>query len=676
MKKLSFLLPLLLFFFSTATFAQVTDSSDVDTTAPVDTVPSYPDYDDGGSGEEHVEEPDAIRRLRLMREEKERINEQLEDIVSYPLNLETDNLSSFQVLDSIADHNRFIFTGEDHRVEKFNTVLEMKMMQYLNTKGYQYYLMEAGWVSAWMVNRYIVDGDSAAEQILSTYYSANFFELFKGLKQTNDTLAPGKKITAVGLDIERDAPLALRSLLLMLPDKQAPDSLEMFVESLKILSAIHIEQAREYSENQDNGGDMYDFGGYEFEFDFEEYEEEEEVPKYFYFDMIKTIQDLTQRFRAKEPEFKTYLGANYTNFERGIKELENWLIWIGYEKDELPQSWVYREQYMEGNFRSMFKDKPEAKGFGQFGRCHITRITKVGDCGFAFFSSLNKRIITKMPELENQLSSIGIFYGGLDNHSEVDDNGNIHDLINLTEKGSASLFMDLNDYGDEMLRTKFSSVIVVKSMNYREVTEYEEDEEYQPEPQKQYSLSIDFNLVNRTLDMGSFNQFTNFASDRNFQNFEIGINSSVNRWVGNTSYGFFPKKESVVGDSSIQGLKGWNFRYNMGFDLLPSKYFELSPTVGLGYMQMRYSEERTVGDKTPFGTPYYTEFTNPAFMIDGRVNYGVALRFIKFQAFLGYNHDVSKSSWKQQKKAIVNGPETKYSGVYSGFGICLGNFRD
>lgn len=640
-------------------YAQVADSSAIDT-FPTDTIP-----------ERDLDLPDSDEQFTM---EEERIREALDDLISYPLNLETDNLSSFQVLDSIADHNRFIFTGEDHRVEKFNTVLEMKMMQYLNTKGYQYYLMEAGWISAWMVNRYILDGDSAAEQILSTYYSANFFELFKGLKTTNDALSPEKKIRAVGLDIERDAPLALRSLLLMLPEKQAPDSLEMFVESLKILSAIHIEQAKAFSENQDNSGDMYDFGGYEFEFDYDEYEEEEEAPRYFYFNMMKTIQDLTQRFRAREEEFKAYLGATYPDFERGIKELENWLVWIEYEKNELPQSWVYREQYMEGNFRNTFKDKPEAKGFGQFGRCHITRVTKVGDCGFAFFSSLNKRIITKMPELENRLSSIGIFYAGLDNHNQVDDNGNVNDLIDMTDVGTTNLFMDLQDYGDEMLRTKFSSVIVVKSTNYSDEEDYDYDGDDAYEPGPGGAVFFDFNVVQRTYDMGSFNNFSNFGTKGVFLNYEFGFTMQMEQIVSNTLVGFFPEVKSVVGDSSIQSLKGWNLRYTFGGDLFRSKTLELTPTLGLGYIRMRYTEERKTGVVSPFGTPYYTEFTNPAFLLDGRLNAGLFFGFVKVQGFVGYNLDISKPSWRQQKNPIIDGPKTKFSGMYTGFGIAFGNF--
>jgi len=622
---------------------------------------------------EEKEESGSLKLLREERLKREILEGNLEEAIAYPLNLETENLSSFQVLDSIADHNRFIFTGEDHRVEKFNTTLETKMMQYLNTKGYQYYLMEAGWVSAYMVNRYILSGDSAAEQILSTYYSHNFFEMFKGLKLTNDSLAPDKKITAVGLDIERDAPLALRTLLLMLPDKQAPDSLEMFVESLKILSAIHIEQALEYAKNADKSDELYDFGGYSFEYDMEDMEEDD-APKFFYFNMIGTIRDLTQRFRGHEAEFKDYLGDGFADFERVIKEMENWLVWVGYEKAELPQSWVYREQYMEGNFRAMFKDKPEAKGFGQFGRCHITRVTKVGDCGFAFFSSLNKRIITKMPELENQLSSIGIFYGGLDGQNKNGDNGNINDLIRLTDKGTANLFMDLNDYGDELLQTKFSAVIVVKSNRYKEDQTKRREDNIDWQGEDNVSFSFDFNFIQRSIDFGSFNEFSKFNTNKQelLNSYEFGMTVTVNRIVANIAIGYIPKiQNSPRFDSISQTVGGYNFRYTYGKDLLRSKVFELTPELGIGFMRLKYTEERTNVENSLFGTPNYSEFYNPAFLLDGRINFGMIIGIIEIRGFAGYSFDVSKEAWKQGKNLVLDGPKTSFSGVYSGVGISL-----
>ncbi len=667
--------------------AQVADSTVVDTSskvAPSRGAPMVPDLpkeaEQPSRGipieQEAKEEKEESGSLKLLREERlkrEILEGNLEEAIAYPLNLETENLSSFQVLDSIADHNRFIFTGEDHRVEKFNTTLETKMMQYLNTKGYQYYLMEAGWVSAYMVNRYILSGDSAAEQILSTYYSHNFFEMFKGLKLTNDSLAPDKKITAVGLDIERDAPLALRTLLLMLPDKQAPDSLEMFVESLKILSAIHIEQALEYAKNADKSDELYDFGGYSFEYDMEDMEEDD-APKFFYFNMIGTIRDLTQRFRGHEAEFKDYLGDGFADFERVIKEMENWLVWVGYEKAELPQSWVYREQYMEGNFRAMFKDKPEAKGFGQFGRCHITRVTKVGDCGFAFFSSLNKRIITKMPELENQLSSIGIFYGGLDGQNKNGDNGNINDLIRLTDKGTANLFMDLNDYGDELLQTKFSAVIVVKSNRYKEDQTKRREDNIDWQGEDNVSFSFDFNFIQRSIDFGSFNEFSKFNTNKQelLNSYEFGMTVTVNRIVANIAIGYIPKiQNSPRFDSISQTVGGYNFRYTYGKDLLRSKVFELTPELGIGFMRLKYTEERTNVENSLFGTPNYSEFYNPAFLLDGRINFGMIIGIIEIRGFAGYSFDVSKEAWKQGKNLVLDGPKTSFSGVYSGVGISL-----
>ena len=618
------------------------------------------------------EDNEALELLRKMREEKEELNRKLEDVTFYPLNVESENLSSFQVLDSIADNNRFIFTGEDHRVQKFNTALEARMMQYLNTRGYKYYLMEAGSVSAWMLNRYLIEGDSAAEQILSTYYSRNFFNMFQSLRRHNDTLPEEQKIEAVGLDIERDAPLALRTLLLMLPDKHAPDSLELFVESLKILSNIHIQQAMEFSKKQNDDGGIYDFGGYEF--DFGDYEEEDEdEPSYFYFNMIKTIRDLTQRFRGKEAEFQAYLGEGYPQFEHVIKELENWLVWIQFEKDQLPQSWVYREQYMEGNFRKFFKDKPEAKGFGQFGRCHITRVTKVGDCGFAFFSSLNKRLITKMPELENQVASIGIFYAGLRGDNRMNDNGNVQDLVALTEKGTASLFLDLQDYGDEMLRTKFSSIIIVKSNRYNAVDGEEDEEEwvYDPSYRSTTSVILGFNYGYRDYDLGSFQNFSGMKVNLPLSNYEFVVINKFDQTEIRNALGFFTQTTYSPSDTATQTLSGWNYQYHVGGDLFKSKNIDLTPSLGIGYMRLKYTEERQVAEQSYFGTPYYTEFYNPAFLFDGRLSLAFSMRRLILRSYAGYTLDVSNTGWKQNKKLLTEGPQTKLSGLYYGFGLGL-----
>lgn len=206
--------------------------------------------------------------------------------------------------------------------------------------------------------------------------------------------------------------------------------------------------------------------------------------------------------------------------------------------------------------------------------------------------------------------------------------------------------------------------------------DYDEDEDYDYSTESDAGFFLDINVVQRTMDMGSFNSFTNFGSKGIFQNFEFGMTTQMDRIVGNTAFGFFPEVRSMVGDSSSQTLKGWNFRYAIGGDLFLSKHIELSPTLGIGYMQMRFTEERTTGTLTPFGTPYFTEFTNPAFLLDGRLNAGVFFGFVKLQGFVGYTLDVSKSSWRQQKNPIVDGPKTKFSGLYSGVGVCFGGFFD
>ena len=88
-------------------------------------------------------------------------------------------------------------------------------------------------------------------------------------------------------------------------------------------------------------------------------------------------------------------------------------------------------------------------------------------------------------------------------------------------------------------------------------------------------------------------------------------------------------------------------------------------------MRLKYTEERTNVENSLFGTPNYSEFYNPAFLLDGRINFGMIIGIIEIRGFAGYSFDVSKEAWKQGKNLVLDGPKTSFSGVYSGVGISL-----
>lgn len=611
------------------------------------------------------------------------IDEGDKDINGYPLGLgREEGVESFEILDSIATHNRFIFTGEDHRVEGLNTRLEARMMQYLHSKGYDYYLLEAGYATSWMVNQVIQKNNDTLRESLKNYFSPNFYQLFTELEKLNLGKDSRKPIEAVGLDIERNIPIALKMLRYLLPEKSTPDSLEMFTESLRILSSIHEAQGKDNYEAYDEYQDIFEFGTFNFEFsdidDSYEYQEE----KYFFFNSYKTVQELTKEFRRKEQEFKSFLRDNFSDFERVIKELENWQIWIKYEMDGMPQSWVYREQYMEGNFKSFFQDKPEAKGFGQFGRCHTTRITKAGDCGFAFFSSLNKRIITKMPELKNQVASIGIFYPGIEYGNDYTDNGNISELIEASPKGKATLYIDLPDYADSVLQEKFSAIIVAKSNTASSNVNYNAD----PFMDEEFRIGFIAGYQFQNINFNKFNAGTNFGikSPVGFVEFGYAVHQNNGFWIEN-SLGFMTKSQSTFNSDSIPGngqfasrnmtLRGWNYRYSLGGDLLSPRWIDLAPMAGFGYQHLVYEEELINGTQTSLGSNASTKFTNPSFYLDFRLNLNFNSRWITLSTYTGYLLDLSDSRWLLNRQKVNSNVRTSQNNWF--YGATLGiNFNN
>jgi len=583
--------------------------------------------------------------------------------------LDMDDLRSFAVLEKAAEQNRFIFTGEDHRVETLNTVLETKMMRYLNSRGYNYYFIEAGKATESLVNAFIVKGDTAAERMLRNYFNPNFFRMFSWLKESNEDRPKEKRVHAVGLDIERNVPLALRLLKSMLPEAQTPDSLEMFVESLQILTAIHEAKAGAADKDAPETDEMFDFSQYRYQYNFDD-EDDPGKNRYFYFSAYKSVLEMTKEFRRKEQEFKTYLGEGFTAFERMIKELENWEVWINYEKQEMPQSWVYRELYMESNFRKFLKEHPGAKGFGQFGRCHVTRITKVGDCGFAFFSSFNKRLITKIPEIKDSVLSIGVFYAGLERTYEFFDNGNIVDIMNETEEGTATLYMGVDEYADDELRDKFSYVIVAKGENAGTIKKRKGNSKNDDFYTYDDRTGIYFNAYQHLYNLSSLNDKTGASFQTISPWFEFGYHTIIERMFLGFDYAFLPVQNRNSGDTLRQSFKGYHTSYQVGGDLIKNRHFEFIPSIGLGFQQMTYSEEHVLRNGL-LSDETRTDYRNPAFVIDLRTQVGWQGEWLSLYVNAGYRLDVSKPEWKLGDDRIKDGPDSRWSGLMLGLGCRL-----
>lgn len=113
--------------------------------------------------------------------EEQSKNSKTESIkINPPTNLldlnKIDNFSALSILDSAVLKNQVFFIGEDHRYRKSNSELLLKLFAYLNQKiGLRDILIEQGVSSAFLINKYIVEGDEEAKKNIRKLYFPYLF---------------------------------------------------------------------------------------------------------------------------------------------------------------------------------------------------------------------------------------------------------------------------------------------------------------------------------------------------------------------------------------------------------------------------------------------------------------------------------------------------------------------
>ncbi|TNE79471.1 MAG: hypothetical protein EP332_10990 [Bacteroidetes bacterium] len=578
------------------------------------------------------------------------------------------DFSGYEVLAKAIGDKRYVFTGEDHRPLSFNTLLEGKMMHYLRKeKGFEYYFVEAGFASTWLLNKYMLEGDSIAESAIKRLFSPEYYELFTNFRTTNLANDSLPKIQAYGLDIERDITLAMLVLVNLVPENKAiPDSMAMFIESARIFAGTREGQYDQFNAfRSDERDDPFDFSTNSGIFDDYGYFEEE----YIDFSTRSTVALMLQNYELNKEVFHAFFSENLADFQRLMAEMKLWKQWIEYTDLRVPHMWALREGYMEKNLVQFAADHPSAKGFGQFGRCHVSQNQKAKDCGLGFFNSLNGRVARNHPELNAQLVSIGLYYDGLGDEFP-------ESLVQLTRKNetsSAMLYTHIDSLNDEDLSAKFDMVIVAKSKRGGAAS---------AGGGSQSSIGLGYSAVFHDIDLNAFNAATQFniTSPLLMHEFTYEVRLDGRVQIEN-SFGVFANLNASFVDTAglspdkqinrNMSLSGWSYRYGVGVDLVRSKYFDLVPTLALGYQRLSYREESISGQGSSFNSATVTEFTNPAFIVDGRIQMCLNFDWLTLKAIGGYTLDCSKTEWKLGDNRLSTGPKTRMSNPYFGAGVVL-----
>lgn len=575
--------------------------------------------------------------------------------VNDTLYLHSDTFANMDVLLPYVNNYDVFINGENHTYLRSNAMLWVKMIKFLHQKaGVKNVMIEYGYSSGWLINRYIQTGDSSLFEVLKNYSFKDLAYAYRSLMEYNATLPAGNKLQFTGIDLERGIYSAAKVLGLLLPkDKDVPDSIELHIESLQSLIT--------YNDNK-----IFSEGS-----DFEDY--------FSSYSSNSTIDRIVENFNRHTAIYKNYLGENFTDFQLIIKGLQEVKTWNEYENDNATHQFVFREKYMYNNFLKLYREQG-GKYFGQFGRCHsATSVQEENSCNWYNFKSLAHRIqSSKEANLKDKVFSMGILY-----NESFEDEGwaglqdHLDSIFADLPENSISLF---NLKADTLLHYKLQDMFNLICFNTFEPSrnyiygrdDEDDDESTENVPKSNAYFSVQSGVYN--FNLKSLNDWfaplkqNLFNSPMTFIGFGISTDSKkVNNLM---SFNFLLNQKRELNDSMDVRLGGFAFHSQSGINLLKnSRHFSLSPMWGLGFSNIRMEIEQssTVYNAASayLGESRLISYYNPAFTADVSLHTAVKIKKMGLGLWGGYQFDLSNKKWIA-KQRMKRGPETSLRTWYAG----------
>jgi hypothetical protein len=589
------------------------------------------------------------------------------------LDLENNNdYSTFSVFDSLVTNNyRLFFTGEDHRYLKANSQLELKMFKYLHkTAGVRVFMMEFGHSMGYITNKYVQTGDTVLEQIIKNHTFDEYFGLFAGLRAFYDSLPENEKFSVVGVDLEREPVYPTKLLETLLPpDTKTPhDSIIIHIEALKGLSQFFDEE----SKKKRNNTDLYSYNSWG------EYEDKKDDTAYrkWLIDATLTMALIIENYKTHKEIYADYLGNNFALFEKEIKCLDDYFVYLEYGNKGYSysaQQYLYRENYMAANVTKLFGDEG-VKAYGQFGRCHTQRRFEKEECNYYYFNSLATRLNTKPNSpLYNKVFSCPVFYPLASDFMDanVPMNQGLRKIINNTKKNTVTAYLlNPNDTATDNLSTRFNALIInnnekdENSLATTPTSTFKWDDTWDEKivliAEAGFS-GYNFTNLNNTLKTG-------FKGLPQFVGFSLNYDENWGFNISN-SYHWFPAVEQKISDSLSVTLSGFRAKMRFGTDVIKSNKYDLNIMLGYGFERWKLESRENFDEKNRkdiFGNNRTTTYQNPAFIMDFGLDFRAHLEWITIGAFAGYQYDFSNKHWRVNNNIISTSPKQAFSGVTVG----------
>jgi hypothetical protein len=572
----------------------------------------------------------------------------------------TMEFSGLEMLDSIVQDKRIVFTGENHTFNVTNNVLKFNLILYLYDKGFRYFVLEFGQGIGYLANEFVTTGDESAMEILDAGRSKSIpnylSDLLYPLKEFNKDKNPEDQVKIIGADLTRYPIFSLRAMASIIQKSNCEEELADFYEDINVVAS-----ARPTNDRLGFTGRIQNLEDFDIKAGFKSYQNR-------LFEL--SVRNLISDFYKDTIGFQRALGERYADFKFLLDELQTTVDW--YKRDNVViQSHVERERHLEKRILQIFEKDTLAKVAGQFGRCHVRLNEFDQDCYAFDMLSVSDRL-QKHKDLKDKVLSIPIFYTYY--KSEVKWNKSnaefkmkdlIHDDAMFLYDSSKDwfLFDEKVNVPEFVLINTFSPYIGSEQIefaqestgSYRGIAE-EGHSTFSVQPRffnSQVNDDFGVELLSDQQLFYGFHFITAFAEGGRY-----GLGTSI----------MAPK--SLNNDSVSWKYTNWNLSLVTGYTWIYRSWISVYSDVVTDFGFAKIREDRGVLNS---GFTYdfqknSVNYRNPYITFNGTT--GVQFKFKVFAVFAeaGYGYDVTNSKWRN-RGILPNSTGQKFDRLFYRFGI-------
>jgi|GEM_PF-3181449 len=574
----------------------------------------------------------------------------------------TMEFSGFDMLDSIVQDKRIVFTGENHTFNISNNVLKFNLILYLYDKGFRYFVLEFGQGVGYLANEFVTDGDEDAMDILNagkSKWTPNYLsDLLFPLREFNKGKNYEDQVKIVGADLTRYPMFSLRAMASIIQKSNCEEELPIFYEDINVVAS-----ARPSNDRLGFSGRAQNLEDFDIKAGFKSYQNR-------LFEL--SVRNLISDFYKDTLKFELALGEGYQDFKFLLDELKTTLDW--YKRENIViQSHVERERHLEKRILQIFENDSLAKVAGQFGRCHIRVEDFNQDCYAFDMISVSERL-QKKEELKDKMLLIPVFYDYYKFEVKFNKESSIYPLKKLIHPDAMFLYDTSNewfsfdkeiDVPQFVLINTFSPYIGSDQMEfaqnntstYRGVAE-EGHSTLSAQPHF-FDVKVNNDLGVDLLDEQQLFFGYNFTS----------VLSRGGRYGLGTSF-IIPRE--ISNDSVTWRYTNWNISVGLGYSWLYKSWISLYSDVitNIGFAKIR--EDRGVLNS---GFTYDFEknrvnYRNPYLTFNGVTGIQFKFKFVSLFGEIGYGFDVTNAKWRN-RGILSNSTGQKFDRLFYRVGISI-----